>query len=121
MDEKNKKGKVLPVNIDDRVLIISIGVTYREGMDDKALYEATRSSWKVSERKEKADYALAVYRGEVKEVYKILNWHKDDENIERWVFTGELAPKNIRDKYIGRSVKQYRKWGNINPIIYVNC
>jgi hypothetical protein len=42
-------------------------------------------------------------------------------NSERWEFEGEIADKNLRSKYIGKSVQNYLKPGNQNPIKYENC
>ena len=39
------------------------------------LYEVTRGCWKVDvKRAEKADYAFCIYKGIIKEVYKIKEW-----------------------------------------------
>jgi hypothetical protein len=46
------------------------------------------------------------------------------EHIEvegRWEFSGEVAEKEIRSSYRGKSVKHYFERGAANPTIYVNC
>lgn len=40
-------------------------------MTKRELYEATRVVWKIGERRNNAQYAMAVYQGIVREVYKI--------------------------------------------------
>ncbi|MDA3791275.1 MAG: hypothetical protein PF503_22605 [Desulfobacula sp.] len=85
----------------------------------------------------KADYAFFVYRGEVKEVFAIKSWYPactltyNTRNIQdairkvkvegRWEFEGKIAEDNIRNKYIGKSVKHYLPYGASNPIVYINC
>ncbi|MEO6060262.1 MAG: hypothetical protein ABIQ05_09895 [Candidatus Limnocylindria bacterium] len=123
---------VRPAEIDDPLVLIRIPQLFRVGMSDKALYEATRGHWKVGERRDGAEYVLAVHLGVVLEAYAIERWQpagtslyatrpqrKDPEG--RWEFVGDIAPHAIRSKYVGRSVKEYLNRGNQNPIHYVNC
>lgn len=105
--------------------------SYREGMNDKALYEATRGTWVVSPRREKAEYALAVVGGVVREVYRIRAWHPantipyrtraDLTGDGRWEFEGAVADDAVRRKYVGQSVHEYFPRHAQNPIRYVNC
>lgn len=123
-----------PVSIEDPVLLIRINRLYRYDMSDRALYEATRGIWKLGTRREKAQYAFAVFEGVVREVYEIREWYPagtleyetrdeelSDKRHERWEFEGEVAPKAIRDKYLNRSVADYLPRGSQNPVRYVNC
>lgn len=118
-----------PVNIDEPALLIRINQNYREGMSAEALLDATRGIWRVGRNRARARYALAVYRGVVREVYAIERWYPagttfKDESMRvagRWEFTGRVAPAGVRDKYVGRSVEHYFKPGNANPVFYVNC
>ncbi|MFA6586224.1 MAG: hypothetical protein WCS86_03650 [Candidatus Paceibacterota bacterium] len=110
------------VEIDDLVMIISINKTYKDNLTSDGLYNITHASWKVGPERAKAVFAFATYKGIVKEVYKIHSWSQDVEtNSKRWIFDGEIAEDPIRSKYFNKSVKHYRKWGSINPIMYVNC
>jgi hypothetical protein len=43
-------------------------------MTESELYDATRASWKVGNRRSEAQYALAVFEGIVREVYEITAW-----------------------------------------------
>lgn len=118
--------------IGEPVMLIRINRLYRHGMSDLELYEATRGVWKVGDRREKAKFALAVFEGIVREVYKINSWYpagtnhyesrsERDVNIPgRWEFLGEVAPIDIREKYVGRSVKEHLPPNAQNPITYVN-
>ena len=100
-------------------------------MSELALKEATRGIWVLNpHRANKAEYAMAVYQGIVREVYRIDKWFpsgthpyktRDATSFkncvpERWEFSGEVAPQNIRDKYIDKYVGK----GLQNPIRYVN-
>ncbi len=121
------------VSIDEPALLIRVNQLYRYGMDSKELYDITRGVWKIGTRREKAQYGFAVYKGLVREVYRIDQWFPagtteyytrtiDDVNIPgRWEFTGVSAEPAIRDKYVGKSVKQYLALNSQNPIKYVKC
>jgi hypothetical protein len=121
-----------PVDIDDPVLLIRINRLYRHGMSSSDLYEATRGVWKLSERRNGAKFAFAIFEGVVREVYEIHSWHpagknhyasrpKVDVTISgRWEFLGQIASDEIRDKYVDHSVKRYLPAKAQNPIAYVN-
>jgi uncharacterized protein len=123
-------------NITERVLLIRINQLYRSGMDADSLYDATRGVWVIGPRRERAEYAFSVFKGMVKEVYKIKHWYpagtgatfyktRPDCNElwtsepQRWEFEGEIAEKDIRDKYLDKSVKRYLTANSQNPIKYV--
>ena len=112
-----------------RALLITINKMYRSDMTSDELYEATRGVWVVGPRRNNAQYAMAVYQGIVREVYRIHKWYpagtleytyRDQQemkdNIGRWEFDGEIA-YDIRDQYVNYSVGK----GGQNPIRYVNC
>ena len=104
------------ITIIEPAIIININQQYRRFMTPQELYEATRSSWKVAlHRRKNVKYALASYRGLVREVYEIENWNKKDD---RWEFTGKIAEGLIRDKYLNQSLDNYIQKGNQNPIRY---
>ncbi|MGI9296665.1 MAG: AAA family ATPase [Gammaproteobacteria bacterium] len=93
-------------------ITIIINKSFRDGMTPEELYEATRRSWKINGEQRQAEYALAVAHGEVREVYRVQEWHPADD--KRWEFGGRLADKNIRERCIG---KPYRnRHGDMNPI-----
>ena len=117
-----------PVVVREPAILITINQLYRSGMSPQELYEATRGFWVVGPRRDKAELALAVYQGVVREVYRIREWHqaatleyatRDAEanrGSGRWEFEGEIAME-VRDEYVGRSVGK----GGQNPIRYVNA
>ncbi len=97
-------------------------------MTKQELYETTRGIWVVGEtRRNKVEFALALFQGIVLEVYRIKQWYpagtlkyktRDTshfKNSGRWEFSGSIAT-DIRDEYIGFSVGKAGQ----NPIRYVN-
>ncbi len=112
-----------------KAILITINKLYRENMSELELYEATRGIWRVGEKRNEADYAFAIYRGKVLEVYKINQWFpagtleyktRPDstkfKNSGRWEFEGTIAENEIRNQYIGCNVGL----GGQNPVRYKN-
>ena len=120
-----------PVDITERAILITLNRSYRKSMNAQEKYEATRGTWKTGPRREQADLALAVFQGVVQEVYRIRRWvpaltlpyeTRDSSKMGgqgRWEFEGEVAV-DVRDNYLGRSVRRYLTEGSRNPIRYVN-
>jgi hypothetical protein len=105
-------------SITDRVLLIRVNRTYRPGMSDDSLYEATRKWWVLNPDRA-PDLAFAIYRGTVRGVFRIDDWEQD-AGSGRWAFRGRLDAKLARE-YVGRDVSDYFPRGAANPIRYVNC
>jgi len=121
-----------PAKIVEPAILIRINRLYHYGMTPTELYDATRATWVVGPKRDKAKYALAVYRGIVREVYEISHWLEAGSTFStrfprgnrtkgRWEFVGTLAPEPIRRKYVDRAVDAYFRPGSQNPIQYVNC
>ena len=122
-----------PVRVVDAVVLIRINRLYRHGMSEEELYDATRSCWKLSSRRERAKYAFSVFEGVVREVYAIDAWHKGgttpcktrihtNPRYEggRREFTGRVAEESVRSRYFGGSVAAYFPRGLCAPVKYVN-
>jgi hypothetical protein len=117
-----------PAQITHRALLITINQLYRSDMNDLELLEATRGIWKLGKHREKAEIAMAVYQGIVREIYRIKKWlpagtltyqtrtDEDFKNSGRWEFDGEVA-EDLREPYLHKSVGKSGQ----NPIRYVNC
>jgi len=118
-----------PVEVRHKAILITINQLYRSNMAPEELYEATRGIWVLGERRNKAEYAMAVYQGIVREVYRIRQWYpagtlkyttrdpsefRNTPNQGRWEFEGEVAEEAIRKEYVGFSVGK----GGQNPIRY---
>jgi uncharacterized protein len=116
------------VDVVHDAVLITINKRYRSNMTEKELYESTRGVWVIGSRRDKAEYAMAVYQGIVREVYSIKAWYPAgtlvyetrepiDYDIERrWEFEGTIA-SDIRNQYVGKKVGKSGQ----NPIRYVNC
>jgi hypothetical protein len=116
-------------NIKHRVVLIVINRLYRSDMTAEELYEATRGIWKIGPKRNKAEFAMAVYQGIVREVYKIRRWlpagtfkykTRDSRGFKgsgRWEFEGEVA-HDVRDRYIDFSVRDLLGKKSQNPIRY---
>ena len=115
-------------------ILININKNYRPNMSVQAIYDATRSAWKVGIKRELVEYALSIHRGIVREVFLVERWvpggttmqstDKDGratDRSDRWEFVGQVAQSKIRKRYLGKSVAHYFKAGAQNPIMYVNC
>ena len=117
-------------DIIENVIAIKVNQAYRENMTELELYEATRGYWKIDvKRAEKAEYVFSVYKGIIKEVYKIKEWLPagtiprstlpDAETpADRYEFVGEVAKEAIRSKYIEKSIANLYRKGEANPIKY---
>lgn len=128
-----------PAEITEPSILIILNRAYRPGMPEDALYEFTRGRWKLGPRREKAKYAFAVYRGVIRQAYRIKNWYPvqgplsevrlawmTENNItfhgkdrQRWEFEGTVA-EELQDM-IGKSITHYQKKGHQTPFQYLNC
>lgn len=117
----------------DPVLLIRINRLYRHNMTPLELYEATRGVWKLGARRLAARFACAVFESVVREVFQIDSWAAagttpystrplEDVRVEgRWEFVGAVAPQEVRNRYLHRSVASYLTPGAQSPITYVNA
>ncbi len=116
-------------DISDDIVIIKINKSYNPNMTALELYDVTRGCWKRKiDSVSSAKYALATVYGEVVEVYKIDYWVPApalkretipfDAEAEkgRIGFFGTVAEQKVREKYIGKSVKNFFKQGEASPV-----
>jgi len=104
-----------PAIIKEPAIIININKKFARGMTEEELYQATKQAWKLGAKKSKAKLIIASYKGIVREVFEVSLWYKVND---RWGFEGTVARQEIRSKYWNRSVKNYIKMGNQNPVKY---
>jgi len=96
------------------------------------LYEVTRKMWRVGARRNKADYALAVSYGIVREVYEIgcfsaeSRWEPFTKNRDgkplktrRWGFVGTIS-QDLQN-LVNTKVSHLPNSGGQNPVFYINC
>jgi uncharacterized protein len=107
-----------PFATDKPVLLININKLFDREMTEAEIYDATRQSWVVGTRRNKAKYAVATYRGLTREVYVINDWYQVGD---RWGFNGVRADEAIRTSLRYKSVAGLSKRGAANPIRYFNC
>lgn len=118
VDEVDQHYDAKIITITEPTIIININRLYNRFMTPQQLYDATRSSWKVaSHRRNSVLYAVAAYRGLVREVYKINSWNSRGD---RWEFNGEEAEPAVRNKYLNQSLENYLIKGSRNPIKYTS-
>lgn len=115
----------LQPNSGDRIICININKTYKPGTDYNGirdnLYEATRKYWRLNGNRAKtANIVLSVYQGIVRATFKPIEWKISDVKFDtgdKW----ELIGVEIHDSpYLNKSIKEYIKKGNRNPIFYIN-
>lgn len=134
LEDLTQELEAKDAEITDKVLLINIAQLYHYGMSPLQLYEATRGVWKLDlARAKNVEYAFAVYRGVVREVYETASWFpggtteyfdrsRDSvKDSDRFEFVGRIADVAIQSKYRGRSVAGQWTQGAQNPIKYVNC
>ena len=117
--------------IKHRVIFLRINKSYYHGMTDDKIYAVTRGIWPIAKnRRDKAEYAYAVFYGKVVGVFKINpnKWVKasnskrvrdypQSKNLHnwesRWEFTKESAPlKNDVHAHINKML-EYNPRGGI--------
>jgi len=124
----------LLIEKEDSVILINIARNFRYGMSPQAIYDVTRSAWKVGKKREKAKYAFAVFERVVREVFEVAGWVEGGTTMrstdpngrhepipDRYEFVGQVAEDEVRRKYVGKNVGNYMVPGSQNPIKYVNC
>lgn len=117
--------QAVPIVITEPALLIIPNRLFERNLSAERLYEITRGNWPLSARRNKAQYAFAVFRGLVREVYTIRSWaaataRSPQQKIQaRWRFEGEIA-QNLRH-YVGGSVAIYLKQGGRFPVRYIHC
>jgi len=126
------KESARPVKVKEDSILIRINRRYRCNLSAHELYEVTRGVWKLGMRRYKAKYAMAVYQGIVREVYRIDRWvpagyseytTRKPEEVKkqgRWEFEGKVD-KKLSKRYVGKTVRKYfLKYGQ-SPVQYVGC
>lgn len=120
-----------PVEVKEDGILIRINRLYRSDMNAHELYEATRGAWKVGLRRYKANYAMAVYRGIVRKVYRIDRWvpagyseyttrrPEEFKKRGRWEFEGKVE-KEVSKRYVEKSVRKYFRNTRV-PFRFVGC
>lgn len=105
-------------------MAIILNTTFKSGMTDLQLFEATRGIWKAIPAGDHLRYAYATYGGLVKEVYWIEGWvpagtnqyftrdFTDEDLAGRKEFIGRIADPVVRDIYKGKAIHIPRSYGS---------
>ena len=103
------------VVFDEPTILLKIGRRYKEGMTQKEMYHKTKNAWtRRLEVVEKIKLACAVYGGVIKGVFRIDEWsdYPHTGRMGKVQFEGDVASEEVWDKYIGKSVAE---WKGRNP------
>ena len=116
-------------------VLININRTYKRGNGANPIYQATKETWLISEwRLPHIKYVLSEFRGLIVEVFEVKNWYPKqrpknktidkERNIKIQVevtgygFNGVVAPNEIRNLYINKSVAHIKQRGAAQVIRY---
>ena len=120
------------VTVRHKALLFKISRLYHKGMTPRQLYEVTRGAWILGKNREKTEYAIALYQGVAKEVYRVHDWHpagtleyerdiSDWKIDDRWEFEGEVAEESVRRLYVGNKMHiDGKKINGQSPALYAN-
>lgn len=135
VDDLNAKYGAKPFKLDPahRVVLVRIAREFHSGISDDALYEATRRAWRVDRRRQTLGsplapaWAMAVYRGVVRAVYRIDGWEPatprattNNPNAARSSFWGEIDSE-MEEQYRWSDVTSVFPASAQNPLRYLNC
>lgn len=116
-------------------VLININRTYKRGNGTNPIYQATKEIWLISEKRlPKIKYVLSEYRGLIVEVFEVENWYskqrpknktidkarkiKIQVDVKGYGFNGVVAPYEIRNLYINKSVAHIKQRGAAQVIRY---
>lgn len=116
-------------------VLINTNKTYKRGNGTNPIYQATKETWLISESKlAQIKYVLSEYRGLIVEVFEVENWYpkqrlknktidkelkiKIQVEVTGYGFNGVVAPNEIRNLYINKSVAHIKKKGAAQVIRY---
>ena len=117
-------------HINDDCIIININGQYQCAMGKDDIYKATKEVWRIAKRRQKnIKYVLSEYRGLIVEVFIVREWYQKEreygikskkagQKYFGFGFNGVLAPNNIRNKYINKSIAHIKNKGKSNPLLY---
>ena len=99
-----------------KALKLIINQKFRPDMSDDEVYEVTRGDWVIGDnRRQEAQYAMAVGDGKVRGLYKIDKWEPVSHDGQiRWRFTGKPADEPLRGECVGKHKRNLR--GDASPV-----
>jgi len=118
-----QSGEVVNILSEHAGLAFLLNSTYKSGMSELELFEATRGVWRNIPRDKSIKYAYATYGGLIKEVYEVHGWvHAGTQQYfcrsfdhldlsSRWEFIGRKATNDVRLLYVGKVINKERSFG----------
>lgn len=118
------------LEISNNCIIININKKYQRGNAEHAIYNATKEVWTISKARIKnLKYVLSEYRGLIVEIFEVDRWYEKERGFNPgsqkyglikvgYGFEGRIAPDEIRDKYINRSIQHVKKRGSATVVRY---
>lgn len=116
--------------ISEDCVIININRRYKRGIGGQSIYEATKETWTIAKwRIPHLKYVLSEYRGLIVEVYEVEEWYEKERGYSPgakkfgqtrigYGFNGKIAPDEIRNKYINKSIADKKERGSSLPFRY---
>lgn len=130
-EEIIRKYNAIPLNsIPKDTIIININSSYKRASGKDKLYKATKERWRMNKnRLPTIKYVLSEFKGLIVEVFEVEKWYsikrqynpgtkKAGQTYTGYGFDGHVAPKNIRNLFLNKSIAHKKKHGASNPIIY---
>lgn len=119
-------GEVRLEEIEDRVILLSVANTYKPYMEgnDEIIFDIAKQAWSLGkewEARDLVDYALAIYQNIVVGVFAVNKWKKATIDKAKWEFEGEVAPVDIKNKYLYKKIPTAFGEGQYSSHKYVNC
>ncbi len=120
----------LLTEISNDTIIININRQYERGNGKDAIYKATKETWTIDKsRIENLKIVLSEYRGLIVEVFQVDNWYPKDRGFNvgtkrygqtkiGFGFNGHIAPDEIRQKYLNKSIAHIKTRGSATVIRY---
>lgn len=116
--------------IENNCILININRKYKRGIEGQSIYQATKEIWTIRKDKlPRLKYVLSEYRGLIVEAFEVEEWYEKERgylpNSKRhgqpkigFGFNGKVAPDEIRNQYINKSIAHTKKRGAASAIRY---
>lgn len=119
-------NQIDPNKLTEPIAVIRINKLYRKSLTPDELYDITRGYWNLNRAKAEAcNLVFAVYRGVVKEVYRVDSWVDSLElemcttinpYREGYGFNGHVAEGAVRNRFLGCNIANWFKHGDQCPV-----
>ncbi|MEI8202911.1 MAG: hypothetical protein WCH34_07865 [Bacteroidota bacterium] len=118
------------VKIENDCIIININKKYQRGKGGQSIYEATKETWTIDKNKlYELRYVLSEFRGLIVEVFEVFEWYEKERGYTPGAkkfgqtkigfgFTGKIAPDEIRNQYVNKSIAHVKTRGSASAIRY---